>query len=105
MFRDTYVNDLKCNFAVILSHRQLKFCPWGFRPLEFETADKVSYLFSVKSYHCLNNKINAVSWADHNFSTIPSIKILSVDSICTGLKTPWTKFELPVPQDNGKVTF
>ena len=41
VFRDTYVNHLKCNFAIILSHRQLKFCLWGFRPLEFESTDKV----------------------------------------------------------------
>ena len=46
-----------------------------------------------------------VIWADHNFSAKPSIKTLLVDSNSTGLKTPFTKFELPVPLNNGKVTF
>ena len=55
--------------------------------------------------YCLNNKTDAVSWADYNFPTKPFIKTLSVDSNSTGLKTPWTKFELPVPLNNGKVTF
>ena len=58
---------------------------------------KFSYLFSFKSYYCLNSKIDAVNRADHNFSTIPSVKILSVVSNSTGLQTRWTEFELPVP--------
>ena len=49
---------------------------------------KFSYLFLFRSYQRLNNKIDAVSWADHNFVAIPSIKILSVDSNSTALKTP-----------------
>ena len=53
----------------------------------------------------MKNKIDVVIWADHNFSAKLSIKILSVDSSSTGLKTPWTKCELPVPFNNGKVTF
>ena len=54
---------------------------------------------------CLNNKIDVVIWADHNFSTKPAVNTLSVDSNSTGLKTPCTKFELLVPLNTGKVTF
>ena len=46
-----------------------------------------------------------VIWADHNFSAKLSIKLLSVDSNSTGLKTRWTKCELPAPFNDGKVTF
>ena len=78
-----------------------------FRTLEFETTNKMFIsLFVEKLNYCLNNKIDAVSWADHNFfSTKSSIKTLSVDSNSIGLKIPWTKFELPVPLNNGKVAF
>ena len=49
----------------------------------------------------MNDKIDAVSWADPNFSAIPSIKFFSVNSNSTGLKIPWAKFEFPVTSDNG----
>ena len=29
--RNTYVNHLKCNFAIILRHRKLQFWPWSFQ--------------------------------------------------------------------------
>ena len=47
--------------------------------------------FVQKLNYCLNNTTDVVIWADHNLSTKPSIKTLSVDSNSTGLKTPWTK--------------
>ena len=76
------------------------------RPLEFETTNKIFiFLFVQKFNYCLNNKIDVVIWADHNFSAKLSIKILSLESDSTCLKTPWTKCELPVPFNNGKVTF
>ena len=76
-----------------------------FRTLEFETTNKMFISLFVEMFN-YNNKIDAVSWADHNFfSTKSSIKTLSVDSNSTDLKIPWTKFELPVPLNNGKVTF
>ena len=28
--RDTYISHLKCNFAINLTYKKLKFCPWGF---------------------------------------------------------------------------
>ena len=74
--------------------------------LECETKYKIfTSLFVQKFNYCLNNKIDVVIWAGHNFLTKTSIKTLSVDSNSTGLKTPLTKFELPVPLNNGKVTF
>ena len=77
-----------------------------FRPLEVETTNKIVIsLFVQKFNYCLNNKPDVVIWADHNFSAKLSIKILSVDSDSTCLKTSWAKFELPVPFNNGKVTF
>ena len=39
--RDTYANYLKCNFAIILRHIKLKFCPWGFQACRIETTDKL----------------------------------------------------------------
>ena len=41
--RDTYVNHLKCNFAIILRYKKLKFC---FIPVEFESTDKFFKDFS-----------------------------------------------------------
>ena len=61
-------------------------------------------LFAQKFNYRLNNKIDAASWADHNFFNQTIYKTLSVNSDSTGLKIPWTKFELPVPLNNGKVT-
>ena len=72
-----------------------------FKPLEVETTNKIFiYLFVQKFNYCLNNKIDVVIWAEHNFSAKLSIKILSDDS-----DSSWTKCELPVPFNNGKVTF
>ena len=77
-----------------------------FRLLEFETTNKIFIsLFVQKFNYCLNNKIDVVIWADHNFSAKLSTKILSADLDSTCLKIPWTKCELPVPFNNRKVTF
>ena len=62
-------------------------------------------LFVQKFNYCLNNKIDVVIWAGHNFSTKPSTKTLLVDSNSTGLKNPLTKFELPVPLNMAKLHF
>ena len=36
-----YVNHLKCYPAIIVRYRKLKFCPWAFMPVEFESTDKI----------------------------------------------------------------
>ena len=42
--------------------------PKGFSDLEFETTNKIFIsVFVQKLNYCLNNKIDAVRWADHNF--------------------------------------
>ena len=74
--------------------------------LECETTYTIfTSLFVQKFNYRLNNKFDVVIWADHNFSTKPSIKTLSVDSNSTGLKNPLRKFELPVLSNNGKLHF
>ena len=60
----------------------------GFSDLQnVKQQTKFSHLFLFKSLiTVLNNKIDVVIWADHNFSTKPYIETLSVDSNSTGLK-------------------
>ena len=79
VFHDTYVNHLKCNIAITLVKPQAtQILSVGFSDYNSKQLTKFSYLFSFKNYYCLNSKIDAVSWVDHNFSAIPSVIILFV---------------------------
>ena len=101
--RNKYFKNVTLPFSQATSNSN--FVYGVFRPLEFETTNKIFMSpFVQKLNYCLNNIIGVVIWADHKFSTKPSKKTLSVDSNSTGLKTPWTKFELPAPLNNSNVT-
>ena len=55
--------------------------------------------------HCLNDKIDAESWADHNFTTIPSIKIKSVDLNSVSLKAHGQNLSFPCLKIMAKLHF